>query len=375
MNKLYPLIKIQAKDFLSKTTNSLGIKNKLLSRLLLATIGVLLLLPAGAFSTVMYNELVAINQTELMITTFYINSVIFMFIFGMPFIISVFFFSKDAKFLSSLPVNEEDIVVSKLTTVYIYLLGISSLVFAPALIVYLINTGITLYLVLMVLIALIMAPMLPLLISAIVILPFGNLFSGSSRRKTLILIFNILILFVIIAFQLFFSNFAENPEQIQQMILSDGFVELVGMRFPPSIWLTRMFLGSITDIFLFLGLNVLLFFIIKIMARLFFRKALHSFTEDGGLSVTEVYYKRSNMARQLIKRNLLIILKEPMFLMNNGLSLIAPLLVFVMMLFTGEFSLELLKSPQLEPYLPIILTGILISPAVIGNISSTAITR
>lgn len=375
MNKLFSLIKIQVKDFLGKSTNSLGVKNRLLRRMLLFLIAGLLAVPASTLSVLIYKSFAVINQTELLITSLYINSVIFMFVFGIPFIVSVFFFSRDSRFLSALPIREDNLVLSKLATVYIYLLGISSLILGPGLVVYTINTGINLFLIMMSLLTLLLAPLLPLLISSIVILPFGNIFSRSSRRKTLILLFNVFILVTVIAFQLFFSRYMEDPSKIQQVIMEGNLLELLGSSFPPSIWLTRMFMGSFVDAVLFIGLNIVLFFLLRVLARLFFRKSLHSFAQDGSIRIGDIYYKKRSKAWQLIKRNMLIILKEPMFLLNTGLSLIAPLFVFVMMLFTGEFSMDILKSTQLEPYLLLILSGILISPAVIANISSTAITR
>ena len=375
MNNLLSLIRIEVKDFIGKSTNSLGVNNKFLGILLMSVLASLLVLPSGILSVLIYKALVIINQTELLITSLYINSVIFMFIFGIPFIVSVFFFSRDSRFLSALPVREDILVFSKLSTVYIYLLGISTLVLGPGLIVYMINTGISIFLIVMVLLTLLMAPLLPLLISSIVILPFASIFSNSSRRKTLILIFNILMIIGIIAFQLFFSRYMEDPSKIQELITNGGFLDLMGMHFPPSIWLTRMFLGSVRDTVLFIGLNIVLFFILRVLARLFFRRAVHSFAEEGSIGVGDIYYRKRSQDWQLIKRNILIIIKEPMFFLNTGLSLVAPLLVFVMMLFTGEFSLDLLNSAQIKPYLLLIFAGILISPAVIGNSSATAITR
>ena len=136
MNKLFSLIKIQVKDFLGKSTNSLGVKNRLLRRMLLFLIAGLLAVPASTLSVLIYKSFAVINQTELLITSLYINSVIFMFVFGIPFIVSVFFFSRDSRFLSALPIREDNLVLSKLATVYIYLLGISSLILGPGLVVY-----------------------------------------------------------------------------------------------------------------------------------------------------------------------------------------------------------------------------------------------
>lgn len=375
MNKLIPLTKIQVKDFLGKYTSSLGVKNKLLGRALLLVLAGVLVVPAGSISMVIYDSLAAINQSELLITSMYLNSIIFMFIFGIPFIVSVFFFSRDARFLSALPLREDELILSKLATVYIYLFVISALILGPALGVYLYKGGISLYLILAALIALLLAPVLPLLISSLVILPFGNIFSRSSQRKNLILIFNVILLIAIIGFQLYFGRYMEDPALVQEFLVEGNFLELVGMSFPPSIWLTRMLTGSLVNGGLFIGINLVLFFLLKYTARLFFRKSILAFSEEGNDKQAKIYFKQRSKGWQLIKRNMLIILKEPMFLMNNGLILIAPLFVFAIMYFQGNFNLGALTSGQFEQYLPFLLSGVLVSPAIMGSTSATAITR
>lgn len=375
MHKLKSLIIIQLKDFIGKYTSGLGMKNKYFGRILLFVLAGVLAVPATTLSTVIYDSLAILGQEELLITSMYLNSVIFMFIFGFPFIISVFFFARDSHFLASLPITEDSLVISKLATVYIYLLVVSTLILGPALVIYLINSGISLQLILMAIIALIMTPLIPLLISSIIILPFGNIFSRSGHRKMLVTAFNLIFLAGILGFQLFFGSYFEDPEMVQELLAQGGFVEIIGMNFPPSIWLTRAFTGSLTAAGKFLGLNLLLVFILRFTARLFFRRSLLAFAQEGGISNRKIYFKARSRRTQLIWRNILIILKEPIFLMNNGIVLIAPIFIIAILLFQGDYSLAMLGSQELEPYRLLMLSLFLVSPAIMGNISATAITR
>ena len=104
MHKLKALIIIQLKDFIGKYTSGLGMKNKYIGKVLLLVLAGILVVPATILSTVIYDSLVILGQEELLITSMYLNSVVFMFIFGFPFIISVFFFARDSQFLASLPI-------------------------------------------------------------------------------------------------------------------------------------------------------------------------------------------------------------------------------------------------------------------------------
>jgi len=375
VHKLKALTMIQLKDFIGKYTSGLGMKNKYIGRILLLVLAGLLAVPSITLSIVIYDSLQIIGQTELLITSMYLNSVIFMFIFGFPFIISVFFFARDSHFLAALPIREDSLIISKLATVYIYLLVVSTLILGPALLIYLINSGFSIYLLILSLMTLILAPLLPLMISSIIILPFGNIFSRSSHRKMLVTLFNIIFLVGILGFQLFFGNYFEDPEMVQELLAGGGFIEIIGMNFPPSIWLTRAFTGSLISVGLFLALNLLLIFILKFTAKLFFRRSLLAFAQEGGSSNGRIYFKKRSRSFQLIRRNILIILKEPMFLMNNGIVLIAPIFIIAILLIQGDYSLAMLGSAEMESYWLLILSVFIASPALMGNITATAITR
>lgn len=375
MSKFIALTRIQLKDYIGRTTEGLGVKNRKLARLLLLLFVLLIIIPNINLSLLIYRTLDSIGQGHLLITNSYINSIFLNFFFGIPFIVSVFFFSRDVRFLSALPLREDALVLAKLAAVYLYLLLLSFLLMFPGLAVYAYNTGISVYNVFMAILVLLLAPLLPMFVATILILPFANMFSKSRHKRSLIIIFNILMLFAIIATQIFTGNLAEDPVRIEEVLASGSLLELLGMRFPPSIWVTRIFLGSYRALFLFLALNFLLFFIMKSLAGLFFRKALLSFSEEGSGGRGEVYYREKSKAYHLLRRNILIIIRQPMFLLNTVLSMLAPLLMLCIMFFTWEFSLALLQSPQLEPYLLLVVSALLISPAVIGNISATAITR
>ena len=376
MNKFISLTKIQISDFIGKAQSGMSIKNRRLAYLLQFALVLILAIPAVNFSIMTYEAFAQIKQPELVITTMYVNSVILMFVLGLPFITSVFFYSKDIKFLSALPIREDTIVFSKLCTIYIYMFVINILLIGPSLVVYGINTGISLIFIINSILALLMAPLLPLLISSLLVLSISRYLGNSRRRNLLSIISNVIILVAIIGMQIAISRYMSQPEYVQRLFTEEGsFMKFVGMRFPPSIWLTKMVMGSIIDALLFIGLNLLLIYILQLLARLFFRKALHAYIQDSSTAIGEIYYKKRSRTYQLIKRNILIIFKQPTFLMNTVLTLIVPVILFPVMFFTGELSMDFLNSPQFKEYMPLIFSGLLLSPAIISNISATAIAR
>jgi ABC-2 type transport system permease protein len=135
MNKFKSLIFIQFKNFLGKAQSGLNIKNKKLGRLLQLFILVAIAIPAINFSVFTFKAFEQLNQPELLITSTYISAVMLMFFLGTPIIVSVFFYSKDMRFLSTLPLREDTLIFAKLGTVYMYLLAVSLIFMGSGLVV------------------------------------------------------------------------------------------------------------------------------------------------------------------------------------------------------------------------------------------------
>ncbi|ACL70279.1 putative ABC transporter permease subunit [Halothermothrix orenii] len=376
MNKLKSLTLIQIKDFIGRAQESINVKNNKLARLLQVALVFILAIPAINFSILTFDAFAKLNHPELMITTMYVNAVMLMFFLGLPFIVSVFFFARDLKFLTALPVREDTIVFAKLSTVYIYLLGITLIFMGPAFIVYIIKIGLTLQFFLLGLLVLLLAPVLPLLISALLVLLLNRFLIDNSRRNLFTILSNFLLLIAIIFIQMTLTRYLANPEFIQKaLVTKEGLLGLVGLRFPPSIWMTRMLMGSPRYGLYFIGLNVVFFFILQSLARLFFRRALMAYSQDVSRASGKIYYRQHSQGYQLLKRNILIILKQPTFFMNTFLTILVPVIMFLVLSISGQFSLEMLNNPGMKPFLILIFTGIITSPAIVGNTSATAITR
>ncbi|MBM7542242.1 hypothetical protein [Amphibacillus cookii] len=376
MNKFLSLTKILVLDFFSKYTQQLNVKNKYLT-ILVMFLPALLIFPAAQMVLELYNTFLTLGFPELTITYMYIANTILMIFASIPFIISVFFYSKDLQLIATLPVKEATIVFSKLASVYIYLLIISCFFFGTSVVLYSTVGGLKLSSLNVGIIALIISPLLPMIISAIIILPFMSVIGSGKRRNLMVVVGNMLLLVAIIVMQMLSSRIQLRPEELNTILLQeDGLLMMVGRRFPPSIWLTKMIQGSIFHGFLFIGLNVVLVLILKACAKILYSKALMKFNQEGApVQGGKIYYKSRNKGLQMIKRHIKIIVSNPIFLINTVLTIFLPILMFIIILFTGEFQAELFKSTALEPYHVYIFSAIITTPAIIGSLSSTAITR
>lgn len=377
MNKLISLTKIQLKDFLSKYQSGMNIKNQQWSFLILAGLMLALLMPAYQISSVLYRSFYHAGFPELTVTYMYVANSIISFVASIPFIISVFFYSKDLKLLATLPVAEDIIVYSKLSTVYIYILGMSTIVLGPSIFFHVYYSG-QLISILMGILAVLITPIIPVLLSILVVLIMMRFLSLSSKRNILSIVGGFLLLAIIVGIQLAVVRLQVRPEYLQEMLArEDGLLRIIGHRFPPSIWFTKMLQGSFVDTAMFLGLNFILLVLLRITSKFFYRRALQAFNVEGsrGIRKGKLYYKKRSVGLQLVKRHILIIIHNPTFFLNTFLSLMVPLLMFAITLFTGEMAMDVFRQPALQPYLLLIYSGILISPAIIGSISATVITR
>ncbi|MGM0411186.1 MAG: putative ABC transporter permease subunit [Bacillota bacterium] len=375
MNKFLSLVKIEIKDFLGKTISGLNLKNKSLAKLLILLLPIAISMPIYNLSLTMFISFAQIGSGELVITMTYIGAVMLMFFLGIPFIVSIFFYSRDIQFLAALPFKEREIVFAKLSTVYLYLLLIAVIIMGPALIVYGGNMAFSIFYIIKSIFILLLTPLLPMLISAVFVMLMSSILIKSNYKNLFTILSNFILIAAIIALQLVANRYVSNPEYIREIILSgEGLLNVLGMRFPPSIWLTKIFLNSFKDSFYFLALNIALLFILAFLSKLFYRKAILTLAQ-GAQASGDISFKKQGKKIQLIKRHLLIIIKEPTFLMNTIFTLFIPLILFVVMSVSGDISKELLNSPQMAAYNPLIFILIIISPVVVSNISATVITR
>lgn len=377
MNKFIALTKIQIYDFFSKYTQHLNVKNRWFGILTLA-LPAFLVLPALQLAIKMYDAFSSIGFPELTITYMYIGNVMMMFFAGIPFIISTFFYAKDLKFLATLPVKEDTIVFSKLVSVYIYLLAIGCLFFGTSVIAYSTREGFHLYSFITGLIALFISPLLPMVLSTLIIIPFMSFVGRGKKRNMMVVAGNLSLLAGIIYLQAVLSRVQEDPKALNSILLQEeGLLKLVGRSFPPSIWLTKMVQGSIINGGFFFFLNIVLIFVLKLVSHLLYNKALLAFNQEvGGLIENgKIYYKVRNKRFQIIKRHIMIIFTNPTFLLNTVLTMLLPILMFIIMSLTGELKSGIFESPTLAHYIVYIYTAVITTPAMIGSLSATVITR
>lgn len=379
MNKWMALTKIQLKDFMSKYTQQLNVKGKFLGRLMLI-LPLLILLPAVEVERQLYLTFKAIGMPELLLTYMYVGTTMMVFLSALPLVVSVFFYSKDLALIATLPVKEDTVVFSKIASIYVYLLGVATLLFGIAVGLYGLGDGLNIQAILMGLIGLLFTPIIPMIFAILVVIPFMTYIGGKKHRNLMVIIGNVLFIVIILGLQVALTRIEMNPDAVMKYFSdSDGLIAFFGHKFPPSVWLTKMIKGSFLDTVYYILLNVLFFILLKVSAKFIYKGALTKYNQENVSSTSTKHkvlrYEIRSKRILLIKRHIGIIVHNPTFLLNTIFSIFVPLILFGIYTAMGIMSLDSFKDPSLQPYLIYIFTGIISAPVLMGSISATVISR
>ncbi len=378
MNKLLSLTKLQVKDFMSKYSQQLNM-NKALSRLLIL-LPIFLYIPVFQIVKSFYDSFSAIGMPELTLTYIHVAVSIIVFITGIPLIISLFFYSKDLSLLATLPIKEDTIVFSKLATVYVYLFGISALLFGTGVGFYGIAGGFKPIELLLGIIALFLTPILPMIFATLIIIPFMTMIGGRKNRNMMILVGNLIFIVIILGLQVLVTRLQLDPENMQRLLASkDGVMSIVGSKFPPSVWMTKMVMKSWLEGLYYIGLNLGFVVLLKFAATSLYKGAMSKYNQQASATkkgnLKDYNYKATSKRILLIKRHIGIIFHNPTFLLNTVMNMFVPILLFVIYTFMGIMDMDTFKDPMLAPFMIYIYTGIVGAPILMGSLSTTAITR
>ena len=379
MNKLWALTKIQLKDFFSRYTQQLNIKNKWMGKLMIL-LPILIMLPAFELVRQLYLSFASIGYPELTLTYLYVGTTMFVFFSGIPVIISVFFYAKDLMLNATLPVKDDTVVFSKLASVYVYLVVISAALFGMGVGYSGLYDGIKPLSLILGILGVLLTPLMPMIFSTLVILPFMSFVGGRKNRNLMVIVGNVLLLITIIALQLLFTRIQMDPASLQKYVASsDGLIALIGSKFPPNVWLTKMIMGSWFDTLLYVLLNFAFVIVLKVTASRLYKGALLKYNQErGGGTVVKngkLDYTMHSKRYLLIKRHLGIITSNPTFLLNIVLTIFVPLLLFGIYFAMGIMNLDTFKNPMFKPFLVYIYAGIISAPVIMGTLSATVITR
>lgn len=338
----------------------------------------------------LYKGAVSINAPQVVLTMAAVASGIIVLIFGIFYILSTVFLAKDTELLTSLPLPQGSVFLSKFALVLLGEYPFAFFLMIPPVIIYGIgqNMGVIYYL--LAIICTLFIPLVPLVISALLSLFLMNIV-GRSRHRDLITIIGSIILLVgiFLGQNYLISQMPDNEQEflIELLKSSNAIVEFMGRAFPPAIWITKILSGTMSEalinlaylLIVSLGAFGLVYFIASFIYQ---RGATAQFETGASTGKTKLSYKSSSQILTIFKIEWLTILRTPIYALNSLVMVFMAPLLMMLPLFGGnlandpdlQFLYQLIENGESTPLLPLIVAGlitvfVLINPAVSSTFS------
>jgi len=334
-----------------------------------------------------------IGHPQIVLTFAFMAAQLLVLIFGIFYIMSVFYFSNDMNILIPLPLRPAEVLGVKFIIILIseYLVVLPMLL--PAFIIYGIGTWSNIFYWLKGLILVLMAPILPLVIAAIFVILLMRFINIRKSKDLMMIIASLLGLFFGLGVNFLAQNIPEGNEKEFFMSLIEsntGLIEAIGNKFPPSVWatlgLTSPGWQGLGYFLLTVGLSLALLAVLLWLGNAFFYQGYLSGQEiqrqARAISAEDMEKRASKTTSPvmaLFKREWKLFMRTPIYLMNGIAGMImVPFLMLMPFITQSEEMAEvvsLAKDPNYAPIAALVSLGIMLFASSMNLIASTSISR
>lgn len=350
----------------------------------------------GSYSVLVYEAsklFLGGGQGSLLLLYAFLAILVMILFFGLIVVLGTLFFARDSEFLSTLPLHQRTVFLSKLTMVYISELAISLGLLAPVVIIYgiMANMGVIFYIKAAVI--WLFVPAIPLLIASILASLFMGFIGKTRHRSMLAIIGGLGGLVLIMLAQTSLSALLRNTDPnaiLQALSQPNGLINVMGASFPPSAWAVNalVFDGfeGVKYLLEFIGLSAALFVVVTFIAsKIYYRGALSQLETLKKLKVVakSAYVKKQlSPLRAMFVREWKTILRSPVYAINSLTGIVLGFVVMVLPLIgtaamSGAESEEvfgLLRETN-QDIVCLALAGIMAFIGSINPAASTALSR
>lgn len=399
-NKLWILTKVFLKN--GGDSWGKGNKKKISKALLMAFIVVAMLasigVPFGIFIGEGYDILAPIGQEGIILGLLMALTSVAIFVFGIFYVLTVFYFSRDVEFLLPLPLHPYEILGAKFITVVIYEYLLEAVLLAPALIVYGFKSGAGILYYIYSIIIFVSLPVIPLVMASVITMIIMRFTSIGKHRDALKVIGGILAITFGLGINMFMQRSASSMGSEEELIkmLTAGENSAMGIftsMFPSS----KIAAFSLTEAAASKGvLNLLLFLFITIAFTAVFLLLSQVLYFKGVVGASETYSKRKELTSQELDKEvaesssiksytfkeLKVLFRTPAYLMNCVIMNFLWPVFFVIPMFAqgnlGEIFEEINKFTSNKSIYGVVLAvtfSISLFVSTSNGITATAISR
>ena len=337
-----------------------------------------------------------IGQKSMFLLSGFLMAQIIVFVFGLLYVMSKYYFSGDLAQLVPLPIKPSHILGSKFVTLMFSEYLTSLPIILPFIFIYGIKDGegVVYWIYSFLLVAVL--PVIPLVLSSILVMFFMK-YTNIGRRKDLVRILSsVLFIVLIIYIQLKINTVTQKAllqgDDFLINLVKDSnlLVKNLGLGFPPSMWaaLSLASYSNITGLFyllIFIGAGVLSFIIMIFLSEsLFF---------DGLLGNIEVSASKGRTGKKLsiksstgqtkpylalAKKEIIMLFKTPIYLFNSiGGVIVVPIIMVMTTVSGGEESMKsVINFIETKPeFVALVGIGFLTYMGMLNSVGVTTFSR
>ncbi|NLW01385.1 MAG: hypothetical protein GX041_09375 [Clostridiales bacterium] len=348
------------------------------------------------FTMVLYSVYAAgvfMNTPEIVITIGLLASQFVIFVFGIFYIISAFYFSNDVDILVPLPLKPYHILGTKFLIILIneYLVLLPMLI--PAIIIYGVGTRPDIAYWFKSVFIMLLSPVIPLIIASVFVLVLMRLINVRKSKDLLMVIGGLLGLFLGVAINYFAQRMSNgNPDEFMQDLLTSriNIIDKLGEKLPHVLWgtysLSKPGIEGLLYFALTIAVAAIAFIFLLWLGNRIFYKGLLSGQEVSrkkrSLSAEQINrktQKTSNPVTALFWREWKLFLRTPIYMINGLAGMIMVPFLLLMPYFSGSGDMQELISmatdPQFITQATLVGLAIVLFTASINIVSCTSLSR
>ena len=342
-SKVLSLSKVIFKNSFQNMETAKEVNNKKSKSMIILYIFAFLYLAGivGVFSNSLISELLKIHQEKMFLGVILLGIAGFVLIQTIFSAINLLYYSKDNEYILPLPLKPSQIVIAKtnvlLVTEY-FIVAILGLI--PLSIYGILTYANILYYIEMVIVLLIF-PIIPILISSLLVLIVMSFAKFTKNRNRFQLIATILILVIVFIASFAMGNTDSSPEELVQMVMkANGMVELVKNAFPTLGMaiesLTNVNIGiQLLNIILLIATTAIIYALYVLVGQKLYLKGavgnLYSGKKNKKKIDEKKAFKNSTIFKTYVGKEFKILLRNPIFFMQCVLpAILFPILIIGM---------------------------------------------
>lgn len=344
----------------------------------------------------MYDIYNGMGQKSMFLLSGFLVSQVMVFVFGLLYVISKYYFSNDLAHLVPLPIKPSYILGSKFVTLMVSEYLTSLPIILPFVYIYGTKGGEGLLYWIYAFLLVATLPIIPLVLASIIIMIFMKYTNIGAKKDLMRIIGAVLFIVVMIYVQMKIQTIAQ-----QALLQGDNFfvnlitdsnilVKKLGLGFPPSQWGALALANSsnalgLINLLSFIGVGIITFFIMMFLSEgLFFGGLIGNIevSASKGKSGKKMSIKETTRETKpyiaLAKKEIIMLFKTPVYLMNAvGGVVMVPIIMVMTGVAGGDESMTMLLGSMGNNTNLVTLVGIafIVALGMLNSIGPTTFSR